>query len=57
MCLNKQDPEHALDPKYVKILNIAKFRIWQGSQYPIEFSICATQRSGYASEILYKAGF
>ena len=24
---------YALGPKYDKILNMAKFRIWQGSQY------------------------
>ena len=33
ICLNKQDSEHASSPKYAKILNIAKFWIWQGSQY------------------------
>ena len=33
MCLNKQDSEYASDPKYAKILNMAKFCIWQGSQY------------------------
>ena len=33
MCLNKQDSEYASGPKYAKILNIAKFLIWQGSQY------------------------
>ena len=32
-CLYKQNSEYALDPKYAKILNIAKFWMWQGSQY------------------------
>ena len=32
MCLNKQGFEYAYDPKYAKILNMAKFWIWQGSQ-------------------------
>ena len=43
MRLYKQDSEYTSGPKYDKILNIAKFWIWQGSQ-------CAsvTQRSGYA---------
>ena len=43
MCLYKQDSEYASCPKYFKILNIAKFWIWQGPQYP-----SATQRSDYA---------
>ena len=29
MCLDKQDSEYALGPKYAKILNIGKFWIWQ----------------------------
>ena len=33
MCLNKQDSEYALDPKYAKIVNMTKFWIWQVSQY------------------------
>ena len=33
MWLNKQDSENVSGPKYVKILNTAKFWIWQGSQY------------------------
>ena len=33
MCQNKQDCEHTWSPKYAKILNMAKFWIWQGSQY------------------------
>ena len=33
MCLNKQDSECALGPKYAKILNMAKFSIWQSSDY------------------------
>ena len=33
MYLNKQDSEYALGPKYAKILNMAKFWIWQDSQY------------------------
>ena len=43
MYLNKQDSEQASGPKYAKILNMAKFSVWQGSQ-------CAsvTQRSEYA---------
>ena len=31
MCLCKQDSEYAMGPKYAKILNMAKFLIWQGS--------------------------
>ena len=42
MYLNKQDSEYALGPKYAKILNMAKFWIWQDSQYA-----SVTQRSGY----------
>ena len=33
MCLYKQDSEYAWARKYVKILNMAKFCIWQGFQY------------------------
>ena len=33
MYLDKQDSEYASGPKYAKILNMAKFYIWQGSQY------------------------
>ena len=33
MCIYKQDSEHAPGPKHAKILNIAKFWIWQVSQY------------------------
>ena len=33
MCLYKKDSEYALGSKYSKILNMAKFLIWQGSQY------------------------
>ena len=33
MCIYKQDSEYASGPKYAKILNMEKFRIWQGSQY------------------------
>ena len=33
MAENQQDSEYALGPKYVKILNMVKFWIWQGSQY------------------------
>ena len=32
MCLNIQDSEYPSSPKYAKIPNMAKFRIWQGSQ-------------------------
>ena len=42
-CAYKQDSEYAPDPKYAKILNMAKFLIWQGSQYA-----SVTQRSGIA---------
>ena len=31
--LNKQDSEYASGPKYAKILNMAKFWIWEGYQY------------------------
>ena len=33
MGLNKQDSEYASGPKYAKILNMAKFWMWQSSQY------------------------
>ena len=43
MYLYKQHSEYASDPKYVKILNMAKSWIWQSSQYA-----SVTQRSEYA---------
>ena len=43
MCPYKQDSEYASGPKYAKIVNMAKFLIWQGSQYE-----SVTQRSEYA---------
>ena len=43
MCLYKQNSEYAWLPKYAKILNTAKFWIWQGSQYGT-----VTQRYEYA---------
>ena len=43
MCLDKQDSEYALGPKYAKILNMASLGIWQGSQYA-----SVRQRSEYA---------
>ena len=33
MFVNKQDSEYASGHKYAKILNMAKFSIWPGSQY------------------------
>ena len=33
MCIYKQGSEYASGPKCVKILNMAKFWLWQGSQY------------------------
>ena len=33
MCLNEQDSECDWGLKYAKLLNMAKFWIWQGSQY------------------------
>ena len=42
MCLFEQDSEYASGPKYSEILNMAKFSIWQGSQYA-----SVTQRSKY----------
>ena len=62
ICLNKQGSEFSLGPRYAKILNMAKFWIWQGSQY-----VSVTQDSEYArislgkvlniSQILNMAGF
>ena len=43
ICLNKQDSEYSSRPKYTKILYMAKFWIWQVSQYASD-----TQRSEYA---------
>ena len=43
MYLNKQDSEDVSGPKYSKILNIAKFWIWQCSHY-----VSIAQRSEYA---------
>ena len=43
MCRYKKDSEYASGPKYAIILNMAKFWIWQGSQYAN-----VTQRSEYA---------
>ena len=43
MCPYKQDSEYALDPKYAKILTMAKFWLWHISQYA-----SLTQRSEYA---------
>ena len=42
ICLNKEDYEYAFGPKYAKILKMAKFQIWQGSQY-----VGITQRLEY----------
>ena len=39
-CLYKQDSKYVLGAKYAKILNMAKFWIWQDSQYA-----SVTQRS------------
>ena len=39
MCLNKQDSEYASDPKYAKILNMARFLIWEGSQMRVLQSV------------------
>ena len=47
MCLYKQDSEYASGSKYAKLLNIAKFWIWQGSQYA-----SVTRRSEYARKCL-----
>ena len=49
MWLYKQDSEYASGPKYAKILNMAKFWIWQGCQYAN-----ITQRSEYARICLGK---
>ena len=51
MCIYKHDSEYASGPKYVKILNMAKFWILEGSQYA-----SVTQRSEYG-EILNMGGF
>ena len=60
MCLNKQDSEYNYGSKYPKILNMAKFWIWQGSQYASvtqcsEYArIClAWQSSKYISDFEY----
>ena len=45
MWLNRQ--EYALGCKYAKILNMAKFWIWQGSQY-----VRVLQRSEYVRIVL-----
>ena len=50
MCLYKQDSEYALVPKYAKILNMFKLRIWQGPQYA-----SVTQRSDYARTCLERS--
>ena len=47
ICLNKQDFEYALCPKYNKCLNMTKFWIWQESQCPT-----VTQCSEYAKMTL-----
>ena len=44
ICLNKQDSEYALDPKYMTILSIAKLWICQASQ-----KASVTQHSEYAT--------
>ena len=49
MCRYKKDSEYASGPKYAIILNMAKFWIWQGSQYAN-----VTQRSEYARICLYR---
>ena len=46
-CLNKQDSEYASGAKYAKVLNMAKFWIWQDSQY-----VSITQCSDYARKCL-----
>ena len=46
-CPNKQGSEYTPNAKYAKILNIAKFWIWQGCQY---WSL--TQRSEYPTILL-----
>ena len=54
MCRNKQNSEHDLGTKYAKILNIANFQIWQGSQYALRsvlnmpVGFCIRQGSEYA---------
>ena len=49
MSLNKQDSEYASGPKYANVFNMAKFWIWQDSQY-----VSATQRSEYARKCFDK---
>ena len=52
ICLNKQDSEYALGPKYAKILNMVKFWTW----YLIAFWICQNmlwQSSEYISGFKY----
>ena len=51
MSLNKQNFENALGPKYVKLLNMGKFWIWQGSEYGN-----VTQGSKYATILLNMSG-
>ena len=41
MCLYKYDSEYTSGLKYAKLLNMAKFWIWKGSQYA-----SVTQRAG-----------
>ena len=41
MCLCKYDSEYTSGLKYAKLLNVAKFWIWKGSQYA-----SVTQRAG-----------
>ena len=43
MYLYKHDSEYASSPEYYKILNAAKFWIWEGTQYA-----SVTQLSEYA---------
>ena len=49
MCLYKQNSEYASGPKYVKILNMEKFLILQGSQHA-----SVTQYSEYARICRYR---
>ena len=49
MCLNKQNFEYASGPKYAKILIMARFWIWQGSQYA-----SVSQRFAYGRICLYR---
>ena len=46
---NNQDSEYASDPIYTIVLNMAKFWIWQGSQYA-----SVTQSSKYARICLHR---